>query len=205
MYTLYSRPGSGGFVAEAVLEMAGQPVTVVNVPKAEPPAAFLAISPLGQVPALVLPDGRAMTESAAISILVADLQAEAGLSPGIGSPARPDFLRWMLFMSSALYPALLRYFYADRYTTAPSGVDAVRAAALLETDRCFAIVEKALEDRMWLAGDKMSIADVYLLMLAHWHPAGDRPRDEWVRIVDLCSRLRAHPVIDRLNRTHRFW
>ena len=205
MYTLYSRPGSGGFVAEAVLEMAGQPVTVVNVPKAEPPAAFLAISPLGQVPALVLPDGRAMTESAAISILVADLHPEAGLSPGIGSPARPDFLRWMLFMSSALYPALLRYFYADRYTTAPSGVDAVRAAALLETDRCFAIVEKALEDRMWLAGDKMSIADVYLLMLAHWHPAGDRPRDEWVRIVDLCSRLRAHPVIDRLNRTHRFW
>lgn len=205
MYTLYSRPGSGGFVAEAVLEMAGLPVTVVNVPKAEPQAEFLAVSPLGQVPALVLPDGRSMTESAAISILIADLHTEAGLSPAIGSPARPDFLRWMLFMSSALYPALLRYFYADRYTTAPSGVEAVRAAALLETDRCFAIVEKALDGRMWLAGDRMSIADVYLLMLAHWHPAGDRPRDEWVRIVDLCARLRAHPVIDRLNRTHRFW
>jgi hypothetical protein len=42
-------------------------------------------------------------------------------------------------------------------------------------------------------------------MLAHWHPVGDRPRDEWVRIVELCARLRAHPVIDRLNRTHRFW
>lgn len=205
MYTLYSRPGSGGFVAEAVLEMAGLPVTVVNVPKAEPQAEFLAVSPLGQVPALVLPDGRSMTESAAISILVADLYPEAGLSPAIASPARSDFLRWMLFMSSALYPALLRYFYADRYTTVPSGVEAVRAAALLETDRCFAIVEKALDGRMWLAGDHMSIADVYLLMLAHWHPAGDRPRDEWMRIVDLCARLRAHPVIDRLNRTHRFW
>ncbi len=205
MYTLYSRPGSGGFVAEAVLEMAGQPVTVINVAKGEPPAAFLAISPLGQVPALVLPDGRAMTESAAISILVADLHPEAGLAPAVDSPARPDFLRWILFMSSALYPALLRYFYADRYTTAPSGVDAVRAAALAETDRCFAVVETALGDRMWLAGEKMSIADVYLLMLAHWHPAGDRPRDEWVRIVDLCARLRAHPVVARLNRTHRLW
>jgi len=205
MYMLYSRPGSGGFVAEAVLEMAGLPVTVVNVAKAEPPAEFLAISPLGQVPALVLPDGRAMTESAAISILIADLHPEAGLSPAIDSPARPDFLRWMLFMSSAIYPALLRYFYADRYTTAPSGVDAVRAAALLEIDRCFAIVETALAGRMWLAGEKMSIADVYLVMLAHWHPVGDRPRDEWARIVDLCARLRAHPVVDRLNRTHRFW
>jgi len=205
MYTLYSRPNSGGFVAEVAFELAGVPINVVNVDKAAPPAEFLAISPLGQVPALVLPDGRTMTESAAISIMIADLDPQAGLAPGASSPARADFLRWLLFMSSALYPAVLRYFYADRYTAAPSGVDAVRTAALAEIDRCFEIIEKALADRPWLAGDQMSIADVYLLMLAHWHPVADRPRDEWTRIVALCARLRAHPVIDRLNATHRFW
>lgn len=205
MYALYSRPNSGGFVAEAAFELAGVPINVVNVDKAAPPAEFLAISPLGQVPALVLPDGRTMTESAAITIMIADLHPEAGLAPAPDSPARADFLRWMLFMSSTLYPAVLRYFYAERYTTEAAGVEGVRAAALAEIDRCFEIIEKALSVRPWLAGDAMSIADVYLLMFAHWHPAGDRPRDEWVRIVDLCARLRAHPVIDRLNATHRFW
>ncbi len=204
MYTLYSRPGSGGFVAEAALTMAGAPFTLVNLAKGDVDE-FLAISPLGQVPGA---DAARRSHHHRIRrdlLYIADLHPEAKLAPAISDPARPEFLRWMLFMSSALYPALLRYFYADRYTTAPSGAEAVRAAALAETDRCFAVVEKALGDRMWIAGEKMSIADVYLLMLAHWHPVGDRPRDEWVRIVDLCARLRAHPVIDRLNRTHRFW
>lgn len=205
MYTLYSRPGSGGFVVEAALRLAQQPFTLVNVAKEAPDEAFLKVSPLAQVPALVLPDGRAVTESGALSVLIAERHAQAELAPQPGSPHRADFLRWMFFLSSALYPALLRYFYADRYTSDTGGSTMVQDAAVDETDRGFAIVERALAGKDWLAGDRLSIADVYLLMLAHWHPVDARPRPEWTNIARLCAALKEHAVIAELNLAHRLW
>lgn len=204
MYTLYSRPGSGGFVAEAALRLAGQPFTLVEVAKGPPDEDFRKISPLGQVPVLTLPCGRSITESGAISVLIAERFPQAELAPGTDSPHRAEFLRWMFFMSSALYPALLRYFYADRYTD-PAGAKAVQGAAVDETDRCFLILEEVLAGNHWLVGGRFSIADVYLLMLAHWHPVGDRPRAEWTNIVRLCAALKEMPVLADLNHTHRLW
>jgi glutathione S-transferase len=205
MYTLFSRPGSGGFVVEATLALAGAPFTLINVARGEAAAEFRRLSPLGKVPALILPDGRSLTESAAISIWLAEQYPQAALAPPAGSPGRADFLRWISFLSSELYPALLRWFYAPRYTTDAAGVEAVKAAALAEIERDFAVVEEALAGRDWLAGEGFSIADVYLLMLAHWHPVGDRPREEWTGIVGLCARLREHPVLAKLNEAHRLW
>ena len=205
MYTVHSRPGSGGFVVEAALELTGQRYTVVNVERGKPSPEFLKISPLGQVPVLTLPDGSVLTESAAICLLLAEQHPQAGLAPPAGAPGRAEFLRWMMFMSSWLYPVLLRWFYAQRVTTDPQGIDAVKAAAVREIDRAFMIVEQALEGREWLAAGNFSIADVYLAMLAHWHPVDDRPRAEWVNIVGLCERLKAHPVIAKLNTSHRMW
>lgn len=204
MYKLYTRPGTGGFVVEAALQAAGAAFELIDVPKGAPhDPAFLAISPLGQVPAIVLPDGRSMTESAAICILLAENHPGARLAPVPGSPDRADFLRWMIFLSG-LYLVDLRYFYADRHTADPAGVEAVRQAALAEMDRQFAILDAALAGRDGLAGTR-SIADVYLLMLAHWHPVGDRPRDEWVDVVRVCEALKQEPALAQLNRRHRIW
>jgi hypothetical protein len=55
-----------------------------------------------------------------------------------------------------------------------------------------------------LAGER-SIADVYLLMLAHWHPVADRPRDEWKNIVRVCEALKREPALAELNKRHRIW
>lgn len=206
MYTLYTRTGTGGFAAEAVLALAGVPNTQIDVAKANAREAdYLKISPLGQVPALVLADGTAITESAAICILIADNHPETGLAPVIGTAGRAPFLRWMMFMSSVIYPALLRRFYTDRYTTDADGHDCVQQAAENEVDRAFAIIDAGLEGREWLAGDKFSIADVYLLMQAHWHPVADKPRPEWTNIVALCERLKPHPILAQLNARHRMW
>ena len=130
MYTLYTRAGSGGFVAEAALSMSGAPFKTVEVERGSTDPAFRGISPLNQVPVLTLPDGRSITESAAICILIADLYPAAGLSPAADSSDRPEFLRWMLFMSSVLYPVLLRVFYAHRYSASPAGLEEVKAIAL---------------------------------------------------------------------------
>jgi glutathione S-transferase len=205
MYKLYSRPGSGGFVAEAALRMAGAPYEVVPVDKASPPVGFERLSPLRQVPALTLPDGRTITESAAICLLLQETFPSAGLGPAAGSHDRPEFLRWMFFLSSMLYPTLMRFFFCERSTTDSTGLDAVKEAAVVEADRGFVVVDRALAGRDWLAGEKMSIADIYLLMLAYWHPVADKPRDEWTNIVRVCEALKRDPLVAKLNETHRFW
>lgn len=206
MYKLYTRPGSGGFVVEAALALADAPFEQVDVVKTDrPDPAFLAISPLNQVPVLTLPDGRSMTESAAICILLAERHPEAGLAPALDAPARVDFLRWMTFMSSVLYPAILRLYYAHRYTADPDGVNAVKQAALAEMDRGFAIVDTALEGRDWLVGDSFSLADIYLIMLVAWHPKVEKVRTAWPNIERLWAGLREHPVMRRLNASHDMW
>lgn len=205
MYRLYSRPGSGGFVAEAALKLADVPYEVVSLARSDVDDAFLAISPLGQVPALTLPDGRTITESAAIVTLIADLHPRSRLAPDIRADDRPDFLRWLAFMSSVIYPADLRYFYAERYTSDPAGIEGVKAAALAEMDRSFAIMERWMTGRDYLVGNQFSIADVYLVMLTHWHPVADCPRPEWKSLTAHAARMRAMPALAALNAFYRIW
>lgn len=205
MYTLYGRPGSGSFVVEAALLRAGAPFSKVTVPRRDQSPDYAAISPLGQVPALGLPEGGTMTESAAMCLLIAERFPQAQLAPSAGSPERAAFLRWMFFLSSMLYPTLMRYFFCGRVTAEESGLEAVKAAAVVQADREFAVVDAALAATRHLAGEKPTIADVYLLMLAHWHPVDARPRPEWKNIVRVCEELKADPMLAGLNEAHRFW
>jgi len=204
MYTLYSRPGSGGFVVEAALRIAGVPFDLVDEPKGPHPSPeFLAISPMNQVPVLVLSDRKAVTESAAICALLAE--RHVGLGPVAGEAGRADFLRWLAFMTSTLYPAVLRYYYASRYTADADGVAAVKQAAVAEMDREIGIVDHALAAGGWLAGDARSIADVYLLMLVCWHPDADKVRAAWSHVERVCAALRADPLLAELNARHEMW
>ena len=108
-------------------------------------------------------------------------------------------------MSSVLYPAVLRFFYAERYASTPTGIEEVKQSALAECDRAFLILEETLGDRDWLVGDRQSIADVYLLMLGCWHPVDDRPRDEWENLVRHAAALKQLPTLATLNASHRMW
>src|SRR5690606_19883247 len=62
------------------------------------------INPVAQYPALVLPDGSLMTESAAITLHLADVTGSNTLVPPPGDGERPQFLRWLLFLVANVYP-----------------------------------------------------------------------------------------------------
>src|SRR5690606_30587016 len=99
-------------------------------------------------------DGHAVTETAAICALLAELHPGAGLGPLAGAAGRADFLRWLAFMTSTLYPAVLRYYYARRYTADADGIAAVKQAAVAEMDREIAILDRALQGRDWLVAGR---------------------------------------------------
>ena len=203
-YTLYNRPGSGGFAVEAALTLARQPfdyVDVGNKPGEEMPASFRAINPWGQVPALILPDGALMTETGAILTYIAAAHPEAGLGPAPGSPAYGPFLRWMTFLGANIYEGILRDGYPHRFTDDPDGAAAVQAAAIRRTHEGLALLEDAIGDSGWLM-EEMTAADLYLAMLFIWC----KKRDGRPKIEALTHRIAAHEAIQpiwRRNFDHR--
>ena len=89
MLKIFGAVGSGSVPIEATLTLLGIPYEVIEAVTWESEEArkrVETVNPLRQVPALVLPSGEIVTESAAILIYLADLYPEARLAPGLSDP-----------------------------------------------------------------------------------------------------------------------
>src|SRR5205085_2807112 len=83
-YIVYGAKGSGSVAVEATLELLDLPYRVIESATWESDEArdqVSTVNPLKQVPALLLPTGEVMTESAAILIWLADKFPQAELAP----------------------------------------------------------------------------------------------------------------------------
>ena len=67
---------------------------------------YLAVNPMGKVPAIKHADA-VITEQGAVFIYLADQFPAAGLAPAIGDALRGPYLRWMVFYGSSFEPALI--------------------------------------------------------------------------------------------------
>jgi GST-like protein len=194
-YLVYGAQGSGSVIVEAALTLLGLPYRVVEAYGDDP--ALYAANPMRQVPALVLPSGELMTESAAILIWLADSHPEARLSPTMAARARPAFLRWMAFVSSAIYAL---YWIRDEPARIIDDADLGQIAKARIGDRfirCWAIMERQTSPGRYILGDDLTVLDLYVAVVSRW--AGGRGRfeeaapklAEAARRVDRDPRLRA--------------
>ena len=171
-YRLYGWSGSGSVAVQIALEEAGLPYERIWVGK-EPAAleAYRRINPTGKVPALVLPDGTVMAESAAMLIHLAAAHPGKQLAPPPGTSEHALFLQWMVFLSANVYEAVLRIYYADRYVpagAAAGAADAIRDRGTADYVAFLELLAGSL--RPYVLGDAWSVADPYLYMLASWSP-----------------------------------
>ena len=107
--TLFHSPQSRSAGALILLEelAADYELHVLNLKKGEQRRAdYLAINPMGKVPAIVH-DGALVTEQGAVYAYLADLYPEAGITPAIGDPSRGPYLRWLFYYGSSFEPALI--------------------------------------------------------------------------------------------------
>src|SRR5271166_2815234 len=169
-YLLFGRPGSGSLAVQVALEEIGAPYERIWV--GQEPAdleRFRQLNPTGKVPALVLPDGTLMFESAAILTHLALQNPRAGLAPEPGTSRHALFLQWMIFLSANLYEAVLRIYYSARFSSrGEADGDAIRQQGVTDFDAHAALIARSLGP--YVLGAEYSIADVYLYMLASWHP-----------------------------------
>lgn len=135
--------------------------------------ALAKVNPLAQVPTLVLPDGRVMTESAAITLLLADVTGSEALVPGPAAPERAEFLRWLVYLVANVYPT---FTYADdpsRFVEVEAARKPFRAAVDAYGTRLWTHVEAAAGSPHFL-GSRASALDLYVGVMTRW-----RPRRPW--------------------------
>ena len=153
--TLFHSPQTRSSGSLTLLEELGAPfeLCILNMKAGENrKPAYLAINPMGKVPAIKHGDAL-VTEQVAIFLYLADLFPKAGLAPAIGDPLRGPYLRWMAFYAACYEPALVdRAMKRDQAPLAMSTYG--------DWDTMLGTVIDQLSKAPYLLGDQFSAADV---------------------------------------------
>ena len=161
----YTNPMSRGRIVRWMLEEVGQPyrTVVLDYGTTMKAAEYLAINPMGKVPAITC-RGVTVTEGAAICTYLADAFPEAGMAPAVDDPRRGAYLRWMFFGAGPLEAAV---------TARSLGLLAPPDKAGMAGYGSYDSVVDALDGFVgqsgeWLLGDRFSALDVYLGSQVAW-------------------------------------
>lgn len=194
-YTLHGHYGWGSVLAEAQLEWYGLAFDFVDVGDLyQKPAArkmLAKINPLGQVPVLILPHGEVMTETAAITLHLADAAGSHDLVPGPKDPTRPRFLRWLVFIVANIYPTFTYADEPERFVPGEKAAHGFRANVDEHQKALWRMVEPEAR-APWFLGERFSAIDIYLCAMTRWRP--NRPWFEknapkLVAIAEGCNAL----------------
>ena len=176
-YCLYHNPGWGSAIVEAQMAFYGLPHNLALAGDLfeddSARAALAMINPLMQVPTLILPSGQVMTESAAITLYLADVTGRDALVPGPETPERAAFLRWLIFLVTAIYPTFAYGDLPERYVAADHAA-AFQARMIAQRKSLWGVVAAAaVPGGPWFLGTRFSAIDVYLACMVQWRPGKD--------------------------------
>ena len=190
--TLYHASPSRSSIVLWMLEEVGAPydvhlLSLSNGDQNKP--AYLAVNPMGKVPALKHGD-TVITEAAAICTYLADEFPQAKLNIPIGTPRRGVYLKWLFFGPSCIEPAVI-----DR---AAPRKEAARRGMLGygDFDTVMNVTAKAVEKGPWIMGEQFTAADVIVGagirfgMLFKMLP-------ERKEFTDYAARIAARPAVQR--------
>lgn len=162
--THYHAPQSRSFAIRWLFEELGSPpheLKVLNLRAGDHKKPdFLAINPMGKVPAVVH-DGTVITETAAIALYLADLFPQTGLAPAIGDTARGTYLRWIIFNQACVEPAIIDKAFNHTQanpSTLPYGT----------YDDTIDALTGALKKGPYILGERFSAADVVVGAAVRW-------------------------------------
>jgi glutathione S-transferase len=190
--TLYYSPQSRATGARVLLEELGAPydLHVLNMKAGEQRRpAYLAINPLGKVPAIRHGDAL-VTEQVAVFIYLADLFPQAGLTPALSDPRRGPYLRWIAYYGSSFEPALIDK--SMKREVAPP-----QQSPYGDYDTMMATMESQLAKGPYLLGEQITAADILWGIAFHWTMMfGLVPqKDVFVRYAE---RITSRPAFKRI-------
>lgn len=188
-------PGACSIGIHFLMEEIGKPFVAERLDikggeQFQPP--FVQLNPKSKVPALIRDDGSVLTEFPAIAYWLGKTNPEAGLLPGDleGETRALEMLDYAV--STIHMQGFSRIFRPMKFAPSEADHDAVRAAGTEIAMKAFGNVSRALGDRQFIMGDRLSIADAGLFYVHFW--AIDRVK---LKLPDNCAayyaRLKARP------------
>jgi glutathione S-transferase len=155
---LYTNPQSRGRIARWMLEEVGQPyrTEILDYATTMKAPAYLAVNPMGKVPALRHGE-TVVTETAAICAYLADAFPDARLAPPPGDHLRGPYYRWMFFTAGPIEAAVSNK--ALGFVVPP---ERERMMGYGNMTLALSALEAALERSDYLAGDNFTAADLYV-------------------------------------------
>ncbi len=194
----YTNPMSRGRIARWMLEEVGAAYRTEVVEYGPPmkSPSFLAVNPMGKVPA-IRHGGAVVTEAAAICAYLADAFPDAGLAPPTGG--RGPYYRWLFFAAGPLEAAT-----TDRFLDFEPPADRRPTVGYGTYDDVVDTLERAVSGEGHIAGGRFSAADVYVGSHVGWGlemgTLEERPAFAayWSRIKDRDARRRAEEIDDAL-------
>jgi glutathione S-transferase len=163
---LYVSTRSSSLAARLAFALSGLPGDVKEISLRQGEGRtpeYLAINPKGQVPALVLDDGQAITETPAILLVIGEMAPESGLIP-TERVARWRVMEWLSWGSWHVSRSFNPAFAPHRFGPA-SAESEIRASALGRVGEMLAHIEAGLGDRDWIVGDAVTAADCYVALV----------------------------------------
>jgi GST-like protein len=196
MLKMFGAAGSGSVPIEAMLTLLGIPYELIEAVTWEDEAArklVETVNPLRQVPALVLPGGEVLTESAAILIHLADLHPQARLAPAPGDPRRAQYLRWMVYVSAAIYA--LVWIIDDPTRIVADEAQAPHAAGRIRDRRaaCWRMMDAQIAPGRYILGDDLSALDLYVAVVSRFSPGRRRFYQSAPKMAEIVRRVDADP------------
>lgn len=177
MMTLYGHPGWGSTIIEAQLQFYGLEYTFADAGNVfmdqSARRKLMTLNGVAQVPTLVMTDGSVMTESAAITLYLADMAKKDDLVPGPDHAARAKFLRWLIFIVANIYPTFTYVDDPARFVTVTDAQEDFSNQVGAYRKRLWRMVESEAQQPYFL-GARLSALDLYLAVMLNW-----RPRMEW--------------------------
>ena len=196
----YTNPMSRGRIVRWMLEEVGQPyrTEILDAATTMKAPAYLAINPLGKVPALKHADV-VITETGAICAYLADAFPQAGLAPALGDKRRGGYYRWLFFAAGCVEPAV--WHKALNYEPP---ADKRRMLGYGTMAEVLDALEGAVSQGDYILGERFSAVDVYLGSQIGWGvqfgTLEKRPAFEAYlgRIMSRPAALRAREIDDAL-------
>jgi glutathione S-transferase len=203
MLRLHYYPGFISLATHIVIEEIGLDyelsfVSLHKGPNRSP--SYLALHPDGLVP--VLEDGDlVLYESVAIILHLLERTGGASLLPEQGSALRPQFYKWLMWLSTALHANLSLYLHPSKVAASAEAQAEVRDAAEQRVNAQFDRVEEELARHggAWLLGDTYTAADAYLFTLARWSRGMRRPAASRQQLGAYLQRMMARPAVQRAH------
>jgi glutathione S-transferase len=162
---LYYAPGACSLAPHIVAREAGIDLELEKVDlKTKRTASgqdYVAINPKGYVPALEFAKGQILTEGPAVQQYLADQKPDSGLAPAAGTIERYRLEEMLAYISSEIHKT-----YGALFN--PNLAPEAREERLATLRKRFEYIDKQLERRSYLLGERFTVADAYLYVMGTW-------------------------------------